>query len=101
MVDLGFRDVCDLPSGELHTPAEVDFFHVGEKPVVKASKGVPDAAADHEAGAAAPHNVFRSFVLAIVFFQFLEHAAAAERVAIAVYVPAGCPCVLKRRAIVV
>ncbi len=84
VVNHGRRTIAEMPARVAKTPAEVDFLHVGEKPLVEPAGSKVCLAADAEGGAAAPENVGGGVVLPAVGFHRVEYASATERIAEAV-----------------
>ena len=85
MIHVGCRNHRNFPAVELHAPAQVYLFHVGEKTLVQAPQSLPHGRTHHQAGTAYPKDMGRGVVLAMVFFHLLENATPAEWVAVAVY----------------
>ena len=95
MVHYGIRNDSHLPSFQLHSPAEVYLFHMGEKSFVESSQGVINAASYHQASSCGPQYVGRGVVLSVILFQTFHHASAAEWKAELVNVSSGCTCIFK------
>src|SRR5262245_24669585 len=81
VIDFGRRAVIDAVSGQLNAPAEINLFHVGEKLFVEATDFMENRSAHEHAGACCPKDLFNVIVLAVIFFELLKNAAAAERIA--------------------
>src|SRR5688572_26508268 len=89
MVNRGLGTAIDPVSQTLHSPAQVNFFHVGEEVRIKSPAGMKSRAAHKEAGSAGPENFMDVIVLTRVLFYCSKNSSPAERIAVPVNVSAG------------
>src|SRR6185437_2858470 len=65
-------------------PAQVNFFHVGKKTVVKAAGLVPAMFFYKHCGAGCPKHFARLLILTGIFLSLIKHSSAAKHIAIAI-----------------
>ena len=84
VVDDRLGDAHNFSRSRSESPTEIDLFEVGEEVRVEASDGVPVGGANEQCGAGSPEEGTHGVVLPVVFLEDVEHAAAAEGIAVAV-----------------
>src|SRR5690606_1888010 len=101
MVNHRMRAVTDAVSHSLQAPAEVDFFHVCKEICIKPARKLPKVLFDKERSSASPKDAGRGVVLSLVFLQYVQHAAAAERETVIIEESASCTGMFKVVALIV
>ena len=84
MVNHRTGTIADIIAIILHTPAEINLFHVGKEIAIKTSKLVKHLGSDKHGGTRSPEDVALVIVLPVVFLKCRENASTAERISILV-----------------
>jgi len=99
MVDDRRRAGINAVPGQLHAPAEIDLFLVGEEEVLQAMQFVVQTAADKERGAAGPEDGFDLVILPIVYFTDIEDPTLRKGIAKIIEPAAGGAGIFERLAV--
>ena len=86
---IGHRN--DAISGQMETPAEIDFFHMHIERFIQETHLVQSLYAKEHRSPQGPEDVNRAVVLTFVLLNRVEHPPTAERVGISIHQPPGCP----------
>ena len=95
MIHFGRRNHGYLLSKQQYTPAQIDFFHVGEKRRIKSTGLHIHRRTHHQARSRGPEHLCRSIVLPTVRLALSEYAPSAVRIAVTVEETAACSGILK------
>ena len=90
VIHLRLRAVHHLVVVVFHSPAEINFLHVGEETVVQAPEAVIYVGTYKHTCSCGPKHLFHVVVLSVVALQMLKHPAATERIAVFVDETATC-----------